>query len=89
MLGLMVQPPVIVSVDLPPDARREPVEALAQRLRLLWVLDEVRQGRLTRVRAAALAGLGLDSFLREAAVRGVDAIDYDLDDFQQELALSS
>lgn len=85
----MDQSHVIVSVDLPPDARREPPEALAARLRLLWVLDEVRAGRMTRVRAAELAGLGLDALLREAAARGIDAIDYDLEDFQQELAASS
>jgi len=66
-----------------PDARG------AERLRLLWVLDEVREGRMTRVRAAELAGLGLDAFLREAAARGVDAIDYDLDDFRQEVGASS
>lgn len=85
----MVEAPVTVSVDLPPDARREPIDALAGRLRLLWVLDEVREGRMTRVRAAELAGLGLDAFLREAAARGVDAIDYDLDDFRQEIGASS
>jgi predicted HTH domain antitoxin len=82
----MAQSQVTVSVDLPPDAGREPIEALTGRLRLLWALDEVRQGRMTRVRAAEVVGLGLDAFLREAATRGVDAIDYDLDDFRQELA---
>jgi predicted HTH domain antitoxin len=85
----MAQPHVTVSVDLPPDAQREPIEALSGRLRLLWALDEVRQGHLTRVRAAELVGLGLDAFLREAAARGVDAIDYDIDDFRREIGLSS
>jgi predicted HTH domain antitoxin len=82
----MAQSHVTVSVDLPPDAERESIEALKGRLRLLWALDEVRQGRMTRVRAAEVVGLGLDAFLREAAMRGVDAIDYDLDDFRRELA---
>ncbi len=44
---------------------------------------------MTRVRAAELSGMGLDRFLREAAARGVDAIDYELDDFRRELGLSS
>ncbi len=85
----MAQPHVTVSVDLPTDTQREPIEALSERLRLLWVLDEVRRGHLTRVRAAELVGLGLDAFLHEAAARGVDAIDYDIDDFRREIGLSS
>ena len=85
----MAEPHVTITVDLPPDAVREPREALAARLRLLWVVDEVRQGRMTRVRGAQLAGLSLDAFLHEAAAHGVDAIDLDIDDFRQELGLSS
>jgi predicted HTH domain antitoxin len=85
----MAQAHVTVHVDLPSDADREPAEALAGRLRLLWALDEVRQGRMTRVRAAEVVGLGLDAFLHEVALRGVDAIDYDLDDFRQELGTSA
>jgi predicted HTH domain antitoxin len=84
----MVPVHVTVSVELPADAQRESPDALADRLRLLWVLDEVREGRMTRVRAAELAGLSLDALLREAAVRGIDAIDYDLDDFRRELGAS-
>jgi hypothetical protein len=51
----MAQPHVTVSVDLPPDAQREPI----------------------------------DAFLREAAARGVDAIDYDIDDFRREIGRAS
>jgi predicted HTH domain antitoxin len=85
----MAESHVTITVELPPDAVREPLEALAARLRLLWVLDEVRQGRVTRVRGAQIVGLDLDAFLREAAAHGVDAIDLDLEDFRQELGLSS
>ena len=84
----MAESYVTVCVDLPQDAGREPVEALAGRLRLLWALDEVRQGRMTRARAAQFVGLGLDAFLHEAAAHGIDTIDYDLDDFRQELGIS-
>jgi hypothetical protein len=52
---------------------------------LLWALDEVRFGRLTRLRAAGELGMGLDAFLSEAAAHGVDAIDYDLADLRDEL----
>jgi hypothetical protein len=66
--------------------RLPPPEELAQRLRLLWVLDEVRQGRMRRLRAAHLVGLGLDEFLRRASNHGLDAIDYGVEDFRSELA---
>ncbi|WP_434045152.1 MULTISPECIES: UPF0175 family protein [Sorangium] len=85
----MAQPHITVTVDLPQDAGSEPIDALARRLRLLWALDEVRQGRMTRARAAQVVGIGIDAFLEEAAAHGVDAIDYDLEDFRQELGSSS
>jgi predicted HTH domain antitoxin len=84
--SLMPKSQITIAVDLPSDAKRESKALLAARLRMLWVLDEVRQGRMTRVRAAAVLGISLDDFLREAASHGVDAIDYDLEDFKQELA---
>jgi predicted HTH domain antitoxin len=77
---------VIVTLDLPHDAEGENPEELALRLKRLWALDEVRNGRMTRLRAAKLLGMSIDDFLREAAEHGIDAIDYDLDDFRQELA---
>jgi hypothetical protein len=77
---------VTVTLDLPPDAEAESPDELVRRLRMLWALDEVRQGRLTRVRAASVLGLSLDGFLSEASKHGLDAIDYDLDDFRRELA---
>jgi predicted HTH domain antitoxin len=77
---------VTVTLDLPPDAEAEHPDELARRLQLLWVLDEVRQGRMTRARAASVLGLSLDEFHRQASERGLDAIDYDLDDFRRELA---
>ena len=83
MLGYMT---VTVTLDLPPDAEGESSDELVRRLRMLWALDEVRQGRLTRVRAASLLGLSWDVFLSEASKHGLDAIDYDLDDFRRELA---
>jgi predicted HTH domain antitoxin len=77
---------VTVTLELPPDGEVEGPRELARRLQLLWVLDEVRQGRITRLRAAHALGLGLDDFLRQAGERGLDAIDYDVDDFRRDLA---
>jgi len=77
---------VKVTLHLPPDAEGEAPDELARRLTLLWALDEVRQGRMTRVRAASIVGLAQDAFLDEASRHGLDAIDYDLEDFRRELA---
>ena len=87
--GYAVRMTVTVILDLPPDADAESPDELIRRLRLLWALDEVRQGRLTRVRAAHLLGLGLVDFLRVASEHGLNAIDYDLEDFRRELASGS
>ncbi len=77
---------ITVTLDPPPDAEREAPDELARRLRLLWAVDETRQGRMTRSRAASILGFGLDEFLGEASLRGLDTIDYDLEDFRRELA---
>ena len=81
---------VVMTVRSPsiclPTPRENRWTQLARRLTLLWAVDEVRQGRMTRLRAAAVVGLGLDEFLHEASCHGLDAIDYDLDDFRRELA---
>lgn len=61
---------VTVTIELPSKSAAESQEELVQRLRLLWALDDVRQGRLTRARAAHLLGLGLDDFLRSASEHG-------------------
>lgn len=84
--GYAVVMMVKVTLDLPPDAEGEAPDELARRLTLLWALDEVRRGRMTRVRAASIVGLGLDAFLDEASRHGLDVIDYDLEDFRRELA---
>lgn len=77
---------VTIPVSLPADAGQEPPVELAERLRLLWVLDEVRLGRMTRMRAARVLHMSIDAFLREADGHGVPAIDYDPGDLASELS---
>ncbi len=78
---------IIVSVALPSAALdREPPDAIQRRLRLLWALDEIRAGRLTRVPGARWLGLSLDDLLAAAGEHGLAAFDYEADDFRSELA---
>jgi len=76
---------VRITFDVPAPLAALPPAALADRARLLLVIDEVRGGRLTRVAAARALGMSLDAFLIEAGEHGLYAIDYDLDDFRREL----
>ena len=78
---------VTINVALPSVAlAHESAAAIQRRLRLLWALDEIRAGRITRVRAAAWLCLPLDEFLALADAHGLPAFDYDPDDFKSELA---
>lgn len=74
-----------ITVEIPSPLVGQSIEELAARARLLLVIDEVRAGRLTRAAAAQALGLVLDAFLIEAGRHGLYAIDYDIDDFTQEL----
>jgi len=74
-----------ITVEIPTPLVGQPPEELARRARLLLVVDEVRTGRLTRAGAARALDMTLDDFLIEAGQHGLYAIDYDVDDFKQEL----
>ena len=74
-----------ITVDVPAALAAQPALALAERARLLLVIDEVRVGRMTRAEAARALGLPLDDFLVEAGRHGLYAIDYDPVDFAREL----
>ena len=76
---------VRITFDVPAPLAAQPPAALADRARLLLVIDEVRGGTLTRAAAARALGMSLDAFLIEAGKHGLYAIDYDLDDFRREL----
>jgi predicted HTH domain antitoxin len=74
-----------ITVAVPLPLADQPSEELASRARLLLVIDEVRAGRLTRAGAARALDMPLAEFLIEAGRHGLDAIDYDPEDFQREL----
>lgn len=74
-----------ITIDVPPALARQPADQLVERARLLLVTDEVRAGRLTRSGGARALDMALDDFLIAAGKHGLNAIDYDLDDFKREL----
>ncbi len=74
-----------ITLDLPEALATQPAGELADRVRFLLAIDEVRTGRLTRAGAAHALGLSLGAFLLEAGKHGLFAIDYGVDDFTREL----
>jgi predicted HTH domain antitoxin len=76
---------VEITVAIPGPLADRPTDELATRARLLLVIDEVRAGRLTRAGAARALDMTLDDFLVEGGRHGLDAIDYDVEDFEREL----
>jgi hypothetical protein len=80
-----VAAPAQITIDVPEPLAALPRAELADRARLLLVIDEVRAGRLTRAGAAAALHMPLDTFLISAGPHGLVAIDYDIDDFRREL----
>lgn len=78
-----------ITVEVPGPLSGQPTEELAQRARLLLVIDEVRAGRLTRAAAARALEMTLDDFLIVAGQHGLYAIDQDIEDFKRELGAIS
>jgi hypothetical protein len=79
---------VTIPVALPSTAlAHEPAKVIEDRLRLLWALDEIRAGRMTRVRAATWLRLALDQFLSLADTHGLAAFDYEPNDVHAVRAL--
>ncbi len=74
-----------ITFDVPAPLSAGSASEIADRARLLLVIDEVRAGRLTRAGAARAIGMAIDDFLIAAGDHGLYAIDYDLEDFRREL----
>ena len=83
--GTRMAQPIRIAVDIPETLAGQPSAALAARVRLLLIIDEIRAERMTRAAGARALGMTLDAFLIAAGEHGLYAIDYDLDDFKQEL----
>jgi predicted HTH domain antitoxin len=79
---------VAVSVEIPlpaigggpPDIPR-----LSRELRLLWIVDQVRQHRFGVGKGAELAELPRAAFMRLLGEHGVPVIDYPIDDLEDEI----
>jgi predicted HTH domain antitoxin len=78
-----------VEVDLPSEAFShtpwEP-QQLAQELRTLWFLEQVRQRRLGFSKAAELSRIPLARFLELMGEHQLTPFDYDPEEIEQELA---
>jgi predicted HTH domain antitoxin len=60
-------------------------EELAGELRLLWLIEQVRERRLGHGKAAELSGLPTARFLKEMGKHGVSPFDYDPGELAEEL----
>lgn len=77
-----------IVVDLPDDAfrhRRWDPREVADEMRLLWLLEEVRSRRLGFGKAAELAGLPTAQFLLLMGKHHMTPFDYDEDELAREL----
>jgi predicted HTH domain antitoxin len=77
-----------IVVDLPDDAfqhRRWDPQEVADEMRLLWLLEEVRSRRLGFGKAAELAGLPVAQFLLLMGEHHITPFDYDEDELMREL----
>ncbi len=78
-----------VEVELPAEAfRHVPWSSVdvASELRLLWLIDQVRQRRLGYPKAAELAGVSQAAFERILATHHVSPFDMDDDELEREIA---
>ena len=78
----------VVTVDLPEEAfqhRTWAPQEIAEEMRRLWLLEEVRARRLGYGKAAELAGVPVAAFLSLMGEHHVTAFDYDDSELDREL----
>ena len=81
-----------IQVELPEEAFRGRAlgpREIAQELRLLWLLEEVRARRLGFGKAAELAGVPQARFLDLMGEHSITPFDYDADELARELGSTS
>jgi predicted HTH domain antitoxin len=84
----MARPSRSITVDLPEEGFQSHPwnpEEIAGELRLLWLIEQVRQRRLGHGKAAELSGLPMARFLKEMGKHGVSPFDYDPGEIEEEL----
>lgn len=77
-----------VEVVLPADAfRNQPwiPSEVAEDLRLLWLIDQVRRHRLSIGQGSEFAGMARAAFMERLGEHGVPVIDYPATDLVEEL----
>lgn len=77
-----------IEVELPEEAfAHHPGDAhqLARELRILWLLEQVRQRRIAFTKAAQLADLPLGAFLQRMGDLQITPFDYDDEELADEL----
>jgi predicted HTH domain antitoxin len=82
-------PPRVVHVDLPAEAfvgRTWDAADVARELRVLFLVELVRDRRLAYGKAAELAGLPIADFMRVMGRHAVTPFDYDEAELERELA---
>lgn len=80
--------PYTTDVELPAEAfrhRRWSADDVSRELRLLWLIDQVRQRHLGYAKAAELAGVAQAEFLRVLGQHRVSAIDLDEEELEREI----
>ena len=80
--------PLRVVVELPAEAARSdarPATVVATGLRLLWILDRVRAGRVSIGKAAELAGIDRWAFMRLIGEHGIPVINHPVEDVAKDL----
>lgn len=59
---------------------------MSAQLRMLWLVEQVRERRMTWGKAARLADMSQAAFLRELGSHGVPVFDYDPGELEAELS---
>lgn len=75
----------LVTIDVPAD-ERTPKEELAREVRLVWILDLVRRGRISVGKGAELVGMDRWGFAKVMVEHGVPTLAYPASDLERELA---
>jgi predicted HTH domain antitoxin len=81
--------PLRITVELPPEAadiEGRSAGELATNLRLLWIIDRVRAGRISVGKGVELSGMDRWSFIRIMGEHGVPVIAYSAEDLRRDVA---